>query len=183
MPANAFEDSEIWSLVAYLRSLRPSQQAPVGDPKKGEELFFGKERCSQCHMVAGHGGVLGPDLSRVGAARSIQYLSDSVRHPDKDFSVMPADPNNHYAVPVEWTSVTVVTKEGQHITGVARNEDAFTLQLMGEDSRLYLLRKKDLAEIRHERRSLMPAYSEQELSAAELQDLLAYLATLRGGEK
>jgi cytochrome c oxidase cbb3-type subunit III len=180
MPGNAFEDSEVWSLIAFLRSLNPSHTVPVGDAKNGEKLFFGKQGCSQCHMVAGHGGLLGPDLTRIGAARSVQYLTDSIRDPDKDLSVMPADPNNHYAVPVEWGSVTAVTKQGQRITGAPRNEDAFTLQLLGEDDRLYLLLKNDLASLQHERRSLMPAYSEQKLSAPELQDLLSYLASLRG---
>lgn len=183
MPANAFEDSEIWSLVAYLRSLNPSRARPGGNAKEGEKLFFGKQGCSQCHMVAGRGGLLGPDLTRVGAGRSIQYLTDSMRDPDRDFSVMPLDPNNHYAVPVEWGSVTVITKQGTRITGVPKNEDAFTLQMMGEDNRLYLLVKKDLAEVRHERRSLMPAYSDQRLSAAELRDLLSYLTGLGGEEK
>lgn len=183
MPANAFEQSEIWSLIAYLRSLNPSHATPAGHANNGERLFFGKASCSHCHMVAGRGGVLGPDLTRVGASRSIQYLSDSIRNPDLDFSVMPADPNNHYAVPVEWSSVIVTTRQGQRIKGVPKNEDAFTLQLMGEDSRLYLLLKKDLSDVQHERRSLMPAYSPRQLSAADLQDLLSFLASLRGSEK
>jgi putative heme-binding domain-containing protein len=134
-------------------------------------------------MVLGRGGVVGPDLTRVGAARSLQYLVDSIRDPDKDFSVIPADPNNHYAVPAEWDSVIVVTKQGRSIRGTPKNEDAFTLQLIGEDSHLYLLSKEDLAEVKHTRRSLMPAYSEQKLNAVELRDLLAYLANLRGGDK
>jgi putative heme-binding domain-containing protein len=183
MPANSFEDGEIWSLIAYLRSLSPSRAIPTGNATNGANLFFGKQGCSACHMVAGRGGLLGPDLTRIGAARSLQHLTDSIREPDKDFSQLPSDPNNHYAVPVEWASVTVITKQGQRITGVPKNEDAFTLQLMGEDSRLYLLLKEDLTEVQHQRHSLMPAYSEQKLSAAELQDLLSYLAGLRGEDK
>src|SRR5579872_582608 len=61
MPANAFEDSETWALVAYLRSVNAGTQTPIaGDRAKGEQLFFGKSACAQCHMVKGRGGRLGP---------------------------------------------------------------------------------------------------------------------------
>src|SRR5580700_829260 len=43
MPANPFEDSEIWALVAYLRSVSAATKTPVaGDFAQGERLFFGK---------------------------------------------------------------------------------------------------------------------------------------------
>ena len=181
MPANAFEDGETWSLVAYLRSVSAPAPSPLaGDSTAGERLFFGKEKCASCHMVKGRGGHLGPDLSRVGAARSLAYLTESVREPNKELSLGYTDPNNHYGIPLEYDTVVVVTRDGKHLQGVARNEDAFSLQLLGDDDQLHLLSKADLAEVRHERRSLMPAYTFQMLTPAELQDLLAYLSKLRG---
>jgi hypothetical protein len=42
---------------------------------------------------------VGPDLSRVGAARSATYLIDSIRNPDKELSSGMTDPNNHYGLP------------------------------------------------------------------------------------
>jgi putative heme-binding domain-containing protein len=181
MPANSFEDSETWALVAYLRSVSVASQTPVaGDPAQGERIFFGKAACVQCHMVKGRGGRLGPDLSRVGAARSAAYLTESIREPDKSLSLGMTDPNNHYGIPLEYETVTAVTLQGQRITGVAKNEDAFSLQLLGQDEKLHLFLKKDLREVLHERRSLMPAYTESRLSKEELQNLLAYLTGLRG---
>ena len=45
MPANPFEDSETWALVAYLRSVSAASQTPVaGDSAQGERIFFGKGR-------------------------------------------------------------------------------------------------------------------------------------------
>jgi len=181
MPANPFEDSEIWALIAYLRSLAGAPQAPAGgDVTTGERLFFGKEKCATCHMVKGRGGHLGPDLSRVGAARSIAYLIESIREPSKELSLGYIDPNNHYGIPLDYDTVTVVTAEGKRLVGVAKDEDAFSIQLLAEDDELHLLLKKDLTEVRHERRSLMPAYSTEMLSAGELRDLIAYLSSLRG---
>jgi putative heme-binding domain-containing protein len=183
MPANPFEDSEIWALVAYLRSVSAGTKTRVaGDLAAGERLFFGQGACAQCHMVKGRGGLLGPDLTRVGAARSAAYLTESIREPDKDLSLAMSDPNNHYGIPAQYDTVTAVTKDGERIVGVAENEDAFSVQLLGQDNKLHLFLKKDLRDVIHERRSLMPAYTESRLSNPELQNLLAYLTSLRGGE-
>jgi cytochrome c oxidase cbb3-type subunit III len=181
MPANPFENSEIWTLIAYLRSVNSASLTPAqGDKIAGEHLFFGKQKCGVCHMVKGRGGHLGPDLSRVGAARSLAYLTESIRQPDKELSLGYLDPNNHYGIPLEYDSVIVVMPNGKRLRGVAKNEDTFSIQLLGEDDDLHLLLKKDLAEVRHERRSLMPAYNSEMLNANELLDLLAYLSGLRG---
>jgi cytochrome c oxidase cbb3-type subunit 3 len=184
MPANPFEDSEIWALVSYLRSVSAGTKTPVaGDQAQGERLFFGKGACQQCHMVKGRGGLLGPDLSRIGAARSVEYMTESIREPDKELSLAMSDPNNHYGIPAEYDTVTAVTQDGQRVIGVAKNEDAFSLQLLGQDEKLHLFLKKDLRDVIHERRSLMPAYTESRLSKQELQNLLAYLTSLRGEDK
>lgn len=181
MPANALEDSEIRTIIAYLRSLAPPRNITVaGDPAKGKKIFFGDVGCSTCHMVGGVGGVLGPDLSRVGAARSVAYLIDSIRDPDKELSSGMTDPNNHYGLPLVYDTVTVITASGEKITGVARNEDTYSIQMITMAQQLRLFRKRDLKDVSHQRRSLMPPYSEDALDAAQLQDLISYLVTLRG---
>jgi putative heme-binding domain-containing protein len=124
--------------------------------------------------------VLGPDLSRVGEARSVPYLIDSIREPSKELSSGMLDPNNHYGLPLVYDTVTVVTSGGQKIVGVAKNEDTFSIQLLDTNQRLQFFLKKDLKEVTHERKSLMPAYTEQMLKPADLQDLVAYLESLRG---
>jgi cytochrome c oxidase cbb3-type subunit III len=181
MAANGFEDSEVWAIVAYLRSLAPPKAQTVkGDPVKGKQIFAERGGCSNCHMVNGDGGRLGPDLSRVGASRSISYLIDSIRNPDKELSTGMLDPNNHYGLPLVYDTVTVLTSSAERITGIAKNEDTFSVQLMGMDQNLHSFLKEDVKEVTHERKSLMPSYSEDTLDAAQLQNLLGYLVTLRG---
>ena len=180
MPANAFDDSEVWAILAYVRSLAPAKtEAVSGDPAKGKKIFWETAGCSTCHMVQGRGGVLGPDLSRVGEARSAGYLIDSIRQPSKELSTGMLDPNNHYGLPLVYDTVTVVTADGQKIVGVAKNEDTFSLQLIDTNQHLQSFLKKNLRQVTHERKSLMPAYSEGMLKPAELQDLVAYLEGLR----
>jgi cytochrome c oxidase cbb3-type subunit III len=181
MPASGFEDSETWAILAYIRSLSPDNHAVVeGDRAKGEKIFSKSAGCSACHMVRGRGGLLGPDLSRVGEARSVPYMIDAIREPSKELSAGMLDPNNHYGLPLVYDTVTVVTGGGQKVVGVAKNEDTFSIQLLDTQQQLHFFQKKDLKAVTHERKSLMPAYSEQMLKPAELQDLIAYLESLRG---
>ena len=182
MPANTLEDSETWALVAFLRLVSSRPKTPVaGDRAAGEQIYFDKGGCVNCHMIKGRGGHLGPDLSRIGAARSPAYLIESIRDPNKELSQGMSDPNNHYGIPLEYETVTVTTSAGRTITGVTKNEDAFSIQLLGQDDQIHAFLKKDLSKIVQERRSLMPAYTEQMLSNQQLQDLLTYLTNL-GGE-
>jgi cytochrome c oxidase subunit 2 len=47
---------------------------------QGQQLFF-KQGCYGCHMVGKVGTPIGPDLSRVGAERSLAYLTGWLRDP------------------------------------------------------------------------------------------------------
>lgn len=173
MPGSSYKDDEIRTIIAFLRSLAASTAAntserPAGNPEAGKKRFA--EMCSQCHQVERTGGRLGPNLSRIGAARSIGYLTESIRHASKD-------------VPRKYETVTAITKDGQRVIGVRLNEDTFSLQLMDQEERLHSWLKKDLRDVIYEQTSLMPDYSENMLGQKELQNLLAYLANLRGQEK
>jgi putative heme-binding domain-containing protein len=181
MPANDLPESEVWSIIAYLRSLSPAiRSVSSGDATKGSKIFWDTLQCSRCHMVNGKGGLLGPELSRVGASRSDAYLVESIRVPSRDLTHFPRDPNNSFGPTLIYDTVIVETAGGQTLRGIAKNEDTFSVQLLDTDERLHLFRKQDLKGISHERKSLMPAYSEKLLSPADLQDLVAYLETLRG---
>jgi PQQ-dependent dehydrogenase (methanol/ethanol family) len=169
MPANDLAPDEIAAIVAYLKSLRAAPAAPPpGNAQAGEALFFGAGTCSQCHMVNGRGGRVGPDLSRIGAARTPAAIAENIRTPSKD-------------VLAGYETVSAVSKGGTRIVGVRRNEDTFTVQLIDIGEKLHLLAKEDLQEITYPQRSLMPDFPEARLNAAQLQDVVAYLDTLRGG--
>lgn len=183
MPANDLPDSETWAIIAYLRSLAPAERvAPAGNAGKGSHLFWETLQCGRCHMVNGRGGILGPELSRVAAGRSDAYLIESIREPDKDLTHFPPDPNNHFGPTMVYDSVVVTTSNGDKIRGIDRNEDTFSIQLLDTEQHLRLFRKSELKDITHERKSVMPRYSEKMLNADDLQDLVAYLGTLRGDQ-
>jgi hypothetical protein len=78
--------------------------------------------------------------------------------------------------------VTIVTKSGERIRGVRKNEDEFSIQIMDTRERLQGYLKDNLAEVRVEKQSLMPVYGADRLNDRDLNDLLQYLTTLRGGD-
>jgi cytochrome c oxidase cbb3-type subunit 3 len=179
MPANDLSPTETWEVIAWLRSLAPNTPpGSIGNPKAGKELFFGDANCSLCHMVDGQGGRLGPDLSRVGSKRSSAYLLKKIRNPNIDVAAEMMPPGKEW--PIEYSTVTVVQKDGQSVVGILRNEDAFSIQLMDLGENLHFFLKKDLKKVVHERRTLMPIFDTDTLSDRQLHDVVAYLETLRG---
>ena len=175
MPPNTLKTEEIWQIVSYLRTVQQTAPPAVGDQARGETLFFGTARCSTCHIVNGRGGRLGPELSTVGSARSRAYLVESIRQPAKQLTQIRAFGGDG----LKYDTVTAVTADGRTIVGVPMNEDTFTLQVMDQSERIHSFDKKSLKSLRHENRSLMPAYDANRLPDADLDNLVAYLQSLR----
>jgi cytochrome c553 len=72
------------------------------------------------------------------------------------------------------------TKTGEHLTGILINEDTYSVQIRDLADRLHSFWKHELSEFRKERsKSPMPSYRSK-LSPADLDDLVSYLASLRG---
>jgi quinoprotein glucose dehydrogenase len=165
------ESDDLWRLVTYLRTLAgKGKVAATGDSHAGNDLFWNKGKCGQCHMIGGKGGRLGPDLTSVGRKRSLAYLKESILDPNAD--ITPG-----------FNTLTVVTKDGKTIVGVQRGFDDFSAQLMDPAENFRSFEKSDVTSVKREIRSLMPASYRNSLSEKELNDLLAYLQSLRGSRE
>jgi len=170
-------DEEIWQVVTYLRSVQVKVPAqPAGNAERGKGLFNGAFGCSTCHMIQGKGGRLGPDLSTVGASRSIEYLAESLRNPSRRLAQGILEAMKEF--PQEYESVSVVTADGTKLSGVVLNEDQFTLQMLDTREQLHLFEKNKLRSFERRRESAMPAYDEKTVSDKDLQDLIAYLQSI-----
>lgn len=166
MPPSIAPDNELWAIVAYLRSI--SVMPPLvtsGDARRGRDLFA--VECSTCHQVKGSGGALAPDLTSVGSTRSRAALTAALRDPSA-------------TVALGFRAVKATTRSGERIEGVVKGEDAFSIQIVTVDGELRAFRKRDLAELERRTESLMPVYDTSRLADTALEDLLAYLGTLRG---
>jgi putative heme-binding domain-containing protein len=162
-------DREIKQVAGYVRSLGRTTAVTKlpGNPVKGKQYYDSKGGCAACHIVSGKGGNIGPDLSDVGAQRSASYLREALIDPGA-------------AVPEGFLVVSVVTRDGRKLRGTRSNEDSFTIQLRDASNTFHSFRKVDLTDLRKEfGASMMPAYREA-LTPSEIDDLVAYLAGLRG---
>ena len=61
MPAHTFSQTQLVSLVAYLRNMRNAAGDTVrlGDARRGRDVFEGNGKCTTCHRVNGQGFSVG----------------------------------------------------------------------------------------------------------------------------
>ncbi len=154
--------TQIRELVAFIRNLNASayQQGVSGDFAVGQKLFYGAAGCSSCHIIAGKGGLIGPDLSNIGAERSVARLTEAIRTPS-------AGATSRYQ------HVQALTHSGQSINGIMKNDSTYSIQILDLNGNYHLLLKSDLQEIVYFKEPLMPAST---LAEKDFQNLLAYLS-------
>jgi cytochrome c oxidase cbb3-type subunit 3 len=155
--------------AVYVRMLGANATPPhvAGDVVKGQGLFHGKGGCAGCHTIGAEGHAYGPDLSDIGARRSAAGLRESL-----------LDPNA--AAGGGFVPVRVVARQGEKVSGIRVNEDNFTIQILEPSGTVHSFRKSALRELQESpTESKMPSYRTI-FSEVELQDLVAYLSSLRG---
>jgi len=180
MPPTRMTAEENRALVAYIRSLGQKPAAHVeGNVANGESLFWNKGHCGQCHTMGAHGGRLGPDLTSIGSRRSPAHLRQSIVDPEAEVPETFAVYRRFITMPDAFLVVRVVTAEGKSVTGVRLNEDTFTIQIRDYSDRIWSFEKSTLRELHKDwGKSPMPSYRGT-FTDAELQDVIAFLATAR----
>jgi PQQ-dependent dehydrogenase (methanol/ethanol family) len=166
MPAFPLPAPELDALVAYVRSLNSTaaESAAPGSAAAGEQFFFAKGQCANCHMIRGRGKAVGPDLSNVARELTMGELRESLVRPDA--RIAPG-----------YRTVTVRLRDGKSIRGFARGRTNFDVQLQTLDGHFHLLQAAQIASIDEDARSLMPALK---ATGDEQRDLIAYLSSLTG---
>ena len=114
-------------------------------------------------MIRGNGGLLGPDLSNIGAERSLRQLREALTT---------VRPN----IPAGFQPVRISTRSGETVDGVIKNENNFSMQVLDRQYRLHLLNRDELAHVEYGAQSLMPNDYGRRLTAGELQDVLLFLS-------
>ena len=160
-------DARIAAVVRYLRILQGQGNAGAtavvtGDAAAGRVLYFGRAQCSNCHMIAGHGGFIASDLTMYGRSHPPQAIVQAIVDPDKNLA-----PQSR--------AVEVRTKVGQTLTGVARYEDNFNFVLQTEDGRYHFFARSGLADVKYADHSLMPRDYGTRLTPADLNNLASFL--------
>jgi cytochrome c oxidase cbb3-type subunit 3 len=160
MPNSDLPDDKIRNVVSFLRSLTaPAISANVsGDAARGKSLFFAAAKCSTCHMIVGQGGYPGPDLSNIGAERTVHQLRESI-----------LSPSNRIEAGFRGASATLPS--GEKIEGVAKSFNNYSVQLLDNKGRLHLLDRTKIKDVEIKEMSSMPP-----ANPADAADLIAFLA-------
>ncbi len=138
-----------------------------GDHSAGAEIYTRTQlSCVRCHKVGGNGGEVGPDLSAVGKQRDRRYLLESICLPDA-------------AIAEGFQTVVIADDLGQVFTGIVKREDDETVELIQADGQLQEI-PLDSIMARKRGKSAMPDELVTYMTARELRDLVAYLASLQG---
>ena len=159
-------------IVKYLRSLQGKREVPAApaSTEAGRLIFTTKAGCSECHMVRGTGGFVGPDLSNYGESHS----ADDIRGAIASAAKRPM---------LRKGLVKATTNDGRQIIGAVRNEDNFSVQLQALDGTFYSLEKSSLTELVFDSAPLMPSDYGSRLSRSDLDQLVAYLVSIRNSKQ
>ena len=164
-------ERSIRQTAAYVQSLSRTTAKPAltaGSATRGMTIYQ-SNGCGSCHVVAGQGGTLGPELTAIGSRRGGTYLREAI--------VKPAA-----AHPTGYLVVRAVTASGADVRGIRVNEDVFWVHIRDASGTVHALQKSELKSLDREiDASLMPSYATR-IKDAELDDLIAYLSTLRGAK-
>jgi putative membrane-bound dehydrogenase-like protein len=137
-----------------------------GDVRRGQSVFNNtKAACSSCHAIGYLGGKVGPDLTRIGGTRSERDLLESIVFPSASF-VRSYEP------------VLVATKDGKVHNGILkRDSDEVVLATTATEE--IRIPRSEIDEMKPGTVSIMPAGLDQQLSAQDLADLVAFLRASR----
>jgi putative heme-binding domain-containing protein len=136
-----------------------------GDPARGELVFRRKELvCMKCHAISGSGGLVGPDMTSIGASAQVDYLIESMINPNK-------------AIKENYHSIVVTTDDGKVFNGIKVRQDNNELVLRDAEDRLINISLKKIEEQKNGK-SLMPEGLVDSLTQGELLDLVRFLSEL-----
>jgi putative heme-binding domain-containing protein len=172
MPAIwTLDEQQTTQVAGYVRTLGELEAEEMpGNPGRGKDIYQKSGGCPACHIIAGHGIGIGPELTHVGDQRGLDYLRQSLTDPAATQSQTMGYQN--------YLTVRVKSLQAE-VEGLRVNEDAFTIQVRDMSGTIHSFRKDELTEFEKIfAHSLMPEYSAA-LSDEDMDDLISYMMSLR----
>jgi putative heme-binding domain-containing protein len=130
-----------------------------GDPKRGHEVYTAQ--CAVCHKFNNEGGLVGPDLTGIGARDRSEVLLDSI------------DPNR--SVEANYRLWTVVTKDDELYSGRMEAETQTTVEILDTTGHKHVIQRRTIQSLEPSPLSIMPTGFEA-LPADDIKALLEYMA-------
>lgn len=144
----------------------------LAKPRRFEvgERMYDAALCRACHVMAGVGGLIGPDLTQVGTRFSRWALSGAITTPSETISD-------------QFAATLLTLKDGKTMSGRILEEDDEAVELNQNwvmPNQTIRVLKADIAERELSPVSIMPTRLLNRLNEQEVADIMAYL--LAGGD-
>jgi putative heme-binding domain-containing protein len=142
-----------------------------GDPLRGRQLYLNNRAvaCISCHRLEGVGGNVGPDLTRVWDALSLEKVMESMLDPSKE-------------IKEGYQTYVATTKSGLTVSGLKVSQNAKELILRDPTGKEVRIAADELDTVAASKKSLMPDDVVRHLSFNEFIDLVAFLRDRKAQE-
>ncbi len=140
-----------------------------GDPVRGKKTFreHNTAQCFKCHKCEGGDSLVGPDLTKIGAEKDRNYILESIIFPNKHIA------KGFQIVVLELTDGSTVA--GRLLDEANGNLKVETVDAAGKPQQASVPANK--IKTRTSAPSSMPETERDNLSRAQLRDIMEYLAT------
>lgn len=136
-----------------------------GSAARGEAIYRRASlQCINCHQIGPAGGLVGPNLVSLGGGAPPEYILRSLIEPDDKLKE-------------GFSTVRVLTVDGQVVQGIPAGDDETTMQLRIADGTVVSIPRDDIEE-ESTGQSLMPVGLVDALTLEELADLTRFLSEL-----
>lgn len=128
--------------------------------------IFQEATCGQCHLVAGKGGRVGPELNGI-----------LKRHQQDASAVLREILEPSHKIDAKYAAHSVLTADGQVYSGVIVAEDEKSISLVSnpEQSQPTVIQRDNIEEMIPSSKSLMPAALMDQFTRDEILELLAFV--------
>lgn len=137
-----------------------------GNAQRGKDLFRGTATCSKCHIVAGDGKEVGPNLSEIGSKLSRDAMFEAILYPSAGIS-------HNYETHL------LLLADGNTVQGIITSETPSEIAVKSADSIVRTYRRDEIEQLEKLKISLMPADLQRIMTAGELVDVVEYMTTLK----
>lgn len=155
-----FEQSSPWSMET-LTEYFASSDGRKGDHAAGR-VVYEKAQCAACHRMGSIGTAIGPDLTSVSKRFTRKETIESMLFPS-------------HIISDQYRTQRVVTLDGQVYSGIVTRHSNGTVSIRDSSLNENIVAEQDVDQIQPSKTSLMPSGLLDNLTAAEIRDLMTYM--------
>jgi putative heme-binding domain-containing protein len=139
-----------------------------GDATRGRKIFFDTNgvSCKNCHRIGKDGKEVGPELTKIGTKLKPDQLLESILEPSKRI-----DP--------KYVTHLAETTSGRIYTGLLVEKNVDEVVLKDAQDKVRRIPTTNVEQLVPQRQSLMPDLLVRDMTAEQVADLLAFLASLK----